>query len=304
MSAWVHRLATGLSAATFLLILVGGIVTNTGAALAVPDWPTTFGYNMLLFPWSKMVGGILYEHSHRLLGMGVGLLTVALWLALWVSERRRWLRWLGVAAVLAVCLQGTLGGLRVVLVENAIAVVHGGLAQAFFGLTVCLALFTSRSWARAEPTPSADAVSLGRLALLTTTVVYLQIVFGAFLTHLGVRLDAHLAGGAVLALLVPTLARRVQRGHGDLPALVRPARALVGLLLLQILLGLGAYAARFSDLALPLAPSSGLAFPVTHRLTAGLLFAAALLLTLRCHRLLAPPASRLAPGLVSREVTA
>ena len=73
--AWVHRLAGGRCTATFLLIVVGGLVTNTGAALAVPDWPTTFGYNMFLFPWSEMVGGIFYEHSHRLLGAGVGLLT-------------------------------------------------------------------------------------------------------------------------------------------------------------------------------------------------------------------------------------
>jgi len=87
-----HRLALALCAATFVLILIGGLVTNTGAALAVPDWPTTFGYNMFLFPWSKMVGGILYEHSHRLLGAAVGILTVALGVTLWLSERRRWLR--------------------------------------------------------------------------------------------------------------------------------------------------------------------------------------------------------------------
>src|SRR3989304_1894851 len=177
--AWVHRLALGLCTATFLLIVVGGLVTNTGAALAVPDWPTTFGYNMFLFPWSEMVGGVFYEHSHRLLGAGVGLLTVALAVMLWIAEGRRWVRWLGVATVFAVAVQGVLGGLRVVLVEDGIAVVHGALAQAFFGLTVGLALFTSPSWAGAAPTPAAHAPLLRRLALLTTGGGDAQIVLGA-----------------------------------------------------------------------------------------------------------------------------
>jgi len=297
-----HRLALALCAGTLALILVGGLVTNTGAALAVPDWPTTFGYNMFLFPWSQMMGGILYEHSHRLLGAAVGILTVALGVTLWLSERRRWLRWLGVAALLAVILQGVLGGLRVLLVEDGIAIVHGALAQAFLGLGVSLALFTSRSWALAAPVPSADALLLRRLALLTTGVVYLQIVFGAFLTHFGARLDGHLLVAAALAVLVPALALRIRRAHGDRKALVLPARFLLALLVVQLFLGLGAYAGRFTDLVLP--PYFGLAFPVIHRFTGGLLLAASLVLTLRCHRLLSPPEARVAGRVFSREVAA
>lgn len=286
---WAHRLAVALCAATFVLILFGGLVTNTGAALAVPDWPTTFGYNMFLFPWSKMVGGILYEHSHRLLGALVGLLTVALMVALLVSERRRSLRWLGVTAVLAVSIQGLLGGLRVILVEDAIAIVHGCLAQAFFGLAACLVFCTSREWtAPAARASSGDALLLRRLVLLTTGIAYAQIVFGALLTHQGRRLEAHLAGAAALAILVPALAVRVRKGGGP-TALRRPARALVGLLALQLLLGLGAYAGRFMGPSVWLGPFADLAFPVAHRLTAGLLFAGSLVLTLRAYRLLAPP---------------
>lgn len=300
---WAHRLAVALCAATFVLILFGGLVTNTGAALAVPDWPTTFGYNMFLFPPSQMVGGIFYEHSHRLIGALVGFLTVALAVALWVTERGRRLRWLGVTAVIAVSVQGLLGGLRVVLAADAVAIVHGALAQAFFGLTVGLALLTSRGWA-APPAQSADAVLLRRLALGTMGVVYLQIVFGAFLTHFGMRLDGHLAGAAALAVLVPVLARRVRRGAGGQPALVRPGRALVGLLFLQFFLGLGAYAGRFTDVALPLAPYAGLAFPVAHRLTGGLLFAVSLVLALRAYRLLAPPDRLLARQHLAREIPA
>lgn len=298
-------MAVGLCAATFVLILFGGLVTHTGAALAVPDWPTTFGYNMFLFPWSKMVGGIFFEHSHRLIGAVVGLLTLALAVTLWFTERRRWIRGLGLAALVAVAVQGLLGGLRVVLVAETLAVLHGSLAQAFFGLTAGLALCTSRGWAApAAPAPASDAVLLQRLALLTTGVVYLQIVFGAVLTHLGKRLDGHLAGALALTLLVPVLAARILKRHAGLPDLVWPAWALAGLLLLQLLLGLGAYVGRFTSVALPLASYSVLAFPIAHRLAGAFLFAASLVLTLQVHRLLGPPERLAVRQLLSREVAA
>src|SRR6476660_1125677 len=141
-SIWPHRLA--------LLLFFGGLVTSKGAGLALPDWPTTFGYNMFLYPWSKMVGNIFYEHSHRLVAAAVGLLTIALALAFWLQERRHWLRRLGVAALLLVILQGVIGGLRVVLLEHTLAIVHAAFAQAFFALTVSLAIFPSPDW-NSEP---------------------------------------------------------------------------------------------------------------------------------------------------------
>lgn len=303
--ALAHRLAVALSAATLALILLGGLVTNTGAALAVPDWPTTFGHNMFLFPWSRIAGGILYEHSHRLLGALVGLLTLALAAALWMAEGRRWLRWLGLAAVLAVSLQGLLGGLRVVLVESRLAIVHGALAQAFLGLTVALAAFTSRRWAvPSPPAGSSDTLALRRLALVMTALVYLQSVLGAFLTHSGLLLEGHVAGALALAIVGSALALRIRRRHGGCPGPGRPARVLLALLLLQLLLGAGAYAVRFAGVAFPLAPYSTLPFPVLHRLTAALLFAASILLTIRGYRLLGPPEPRVARRLFSGEVRA
>ena len=137
---WPHRLAVVLGCATFSLLFIGGLVTSKGAGLAVPDWPTTFGYNMFLYPWPEMVGNILYEHSHRLVASCVGLLTIVLAVALWFGERRTWLRWLGVTALLVVIAQGILGGLRVVLRQDTFAILHACLAQAFFALTVGLAL--------------------------------------------------------------------------------------------------------------------------------------------------------------------
>lgn len=274
---WPHRLALTNACATFLLILAGGLVTNTGSGLAVPDWPTTFGQNMLLFPWSGMVGGIFYEHSHRLVGAAVGLLTLTVGVLLWIREPRRWLRWLGVGALAVVLLQGILGGLRVVLLEDNLAIVHGMLAQAFLALVASVALFTSRAWTRMPERPlPADAGHLASLCLVTTGALYLQIFFGALLTHMGARLDAHLGAAGLVSVLVPLLVVRVLRRRADLPELVGPVLLLCGLLAFQLFLGLGAYLARFTSIPLPLGQPSVLALPVAHRLNAGLLLVTSL----------------------------
>ncbi len=290
LAAWPHRLALATAGATCLLILVGGLVTNTGAGLAVPDWPTTFGYTMFTYPWSEMVGGIFYEHSHRLIGSVVGLLTLSLAMSLWMVESRRWLRWLGVAALALVILQGVLGGLRVIWLSDRLAILHGVLAQTFFALTAGLVLFTSREW-RGEPSPLDRSAMRPLFALsgLTTGAIYLQLVLGALLTHVGARLDAHLGLAGLLAVLVPALATRILTRHADRPGLVRPASVLCGLLILQLLLGLGAYVNRFTSIPLPFQAMLGLALPVSHRLTGGLLLVTSLVLTLRVYRLQGVP---------------
>ena len=142
-SPWLHRFARLAVGATFLLIVIGGIVTSTESGLAVPDWPTTFGYNMFLYPLSEMVGGVLYEHSHRLMGSLVGLLTVGLFIMVLVKDSRPWLRWLGFLALIGVIVQGVLGGLRVTQLSLFLAMVHACLAQAFFALLCGIAWWTS-----------------------------------------------------------------------------------------------------------------------------------------------------------------
>lgn len=272
MSTLAHRLALVTAAATVVLILFGGLVTNTGAALAVPDWPTTFGHTMFLYPWSAMVGGIFYEHSHRLIGAIVGLLTLALAAALWPLGGR--LRWLGLLAVAAVIVQGTIGGLRVVLLKETLAIVHGALAQAFFGLVVTLAALTSP----APRAPAAPDPSLRGLTLLAAALVYVQIVSGALLTHAG-RLDLHLAGAALVVVFVPIVTARLRRG-GDRPA-ASLARVMLALLAVQLVLGAGSYLARFSSFALPGGQLAVVALPVAHRLAGSLILATALLLAVR-----------------------
>jgi cytochrome c oxidase assembly protein subunit 15 len=149
--------------ATFPLLFIGGLVTSLGAGSgAIGQRPS---YNVTRYPWSKMIGGIFYEHSHRLVASCVGLLTIALALTFWTKEDRRWLRWLGIAALGMVILQGVLGGLRVVLLQHTLAIIHACMAQAFFALTVSLVLFTSPEWRAQQPTPIDDGGRLRRLAL-------------------------------------------------------------------------------------------------------------------------------------------
>src|SRR6188768_102791 len=125
---WLHRYAKLVSAATVLLIVAGGLVTSTGSCLAVPDWPTSYGWNMFTFPMRHMVGGIFYEHGHRLIASGGGCLTIILALWLWRAESRPWLRKLGFAALGAVILQGLLGGLTVLFfLPTPVSTAHAGL---------------------------------------------------------------------------------------------------------------------------------------------------------------------------------
>jgi cytochrome c oxidase assembly protein subunit 15 len=282
---WPHRLAVVTAVATFFLILAGGVVTSTGAGMAVPDWPTTFGYNMFLYPWSRMVGGVLYEHAHRLLGSLVGSLTLTLAILLWAVEPRRWIRGLGIAALAAVVIQGVLGGLRVVLAQDALAIVHGGFAHAFFALVAGIALFTSRSWqAPVSAITSAQGRRLRHLALCTAVGVYVQVLLGTLVTHLGARLDAHLFVAALLSAAVIVLGFRIMPGRAQWPELVWPTEALRALWALQLLLGLGAYVIKFHAAELPVGAALGLAFPVSHRLTGSLMLIASVILALRAYR--------------------
>jgi heme a synthase len=303
---WPHRLALVTSGATFLLILAGGVVTNTGSGLAVPDWPTTFGYNMFTYPLSKMVGGVLYEHSHRLIGSVVGLLTVALCVSLWVAESRPWVRWLGTVALAGVIVQGILGGLRVILIQSELALVHGVVAYTFLGVIASLALVTSPSWVgKAQGAGAEVLTAVRRLALATTAAIYVQILFGTVLTHTGTRLDAHLTFAALVSVLVLVVSARILRAHTARPWLAGPARTLQWLWVLQLLLGLGAYVAKFGVGGVPMVPWLGLIFSVTHRLTGGLMLVASLTLTLRVLRLAAPaPASVEVPNPASGRIAA
>src|SRR5438105_711223 len=142
----LHVIALLTAAATFPLIFMGGLVTSHGAGMSVPDWPNSYGYNMFLFPPRLWIGGILYEHTHRLMGTIVGMLSILLTIMAWRVESRRWVRWLATGVLGAVIFQGVLGGLRVVLLKLDLAIVHACVAQGFFCLAAFTAVVTSKWW--------------------------------------------------------------------------------------------------------------------------------------------------------------
>ena len=182
---WLHRFALFTAIATLVLICSGGMVTSKGVGLAVPDWPTTFGYNMFLFPVSKWVGGIFFEHTHRLIASAVGFMTIILAVFTWRADDRRWLRNLGFAALGTVILQGVLGGLRVTLLKDEIGIFHACLAQAYLGMLVVITLATSQLWRRISISEiSSPAVrALARVVICTTILIYLQLGLGATMRH-------------------------------------------------------------------------------------------------------------------------
>jgi heme a synthase len=179
-SRWLTRFAWLTVVATLFLICSGGMVTSKGVGLAVPDWPTTFGYNMFLFPVSKWIGGIFFEHTHRLIASIVGFLTIILAVWLWKSETRPWVRNLGYAALAAVVLQGVLGGLRVTMLKDEIGIFHACLAQFFLGMLVVMAVALSQAWEQSDRTGGRRAAWI---AIVTTAVIYSQLALGATMRH-------------------------------------------------------------------------------------------------------------------------
>lgn len=191
---------------------MGGLVTTKGAGMAVPDWPTSFGYNMFALPWGIWKQhGIFLEHTHRLLGTIVGMLALALFFVAWIPYFRRSetaprasVRWLSLAVLLAVCFQGLLGGVRVVWNNVDLAVIHGCFAQAFLCLAVTLAAITSRWWY--APTLMTDVSSrperlLGTWGAVAVAIIFLQLILGAVMRHDGAGLaipDFPLSYGKVL----------------------------------------------------------------------------------------------------------
>lgn len=208
VNPWLHRYAILVACATFCLIVVGAMVTSTGSGLAVPDWPTTFGHNMFTFPMSEWVGGIFFEHGHRLVASGVGLMTIGLALALWRLEPRRWMRRLGWLALFSVVLQGLLGGLTVRLqLPPLVSVLHASLAHVFLCLVVSIAVFTAPPRrGRDLPSPSVAGPGASRWCLLLTVCLFWQMMLGALMRHTDSGLavpDFPLAYGQVIPDLSP-----------------------------------------------------------------------------------------------------
>ena len=278
----VHRLAVAVAASTFVLLIAGALVTSNDAALSVPDWPLSYGS---VAP--PMMGGIVYEHTHRLIATAVGLLTVILAVALWRKDERRWVRWLGVAAVGAVIAQGVLGGLTVLLdLHYGMPVAHACLAQIFFGLTVCLAFFTSRWWTSEHAQlDDRGSPSIHSIAVLNAVVVFLQVAFGAGFRHRDIPIWPHLIGACAVMGTIIWTAALLHRRFEDSRELSFARVMLHSVFGLQFLLGIAAWWSRMATADAPRPMPVMVTLTVTHTVVGALVFAASVGVAVLCYRL-------------------
>ena len=278
----VHAFAVFAACCTFLLLIAGALVTSNDAGLAVPDWPLSYGSLM-----PPMVGGIFYEHGHRMIGAFVGLLSIILAAWLWRVESRRWVRWLGVAAVGAVVVQGILGGLTVLFfLPVPISVAHATLSQIFFCTIMSTALFTSAWWERgrllAVDAPGTPIFSLG---VATAAAALLQLVLGAVYRHQGFGIIPHLFGAAVVTALMFWFAAALRQRFADVAVLRGAARFLHVVIGAQLLLGGAAWWSRIYGAQFPQPIPITVTLTVVHTVAGALLLAAVMYVTLICYRL-------------------
>jgi cytochrome c oxidase assembly protein subunit 15 len=257
-SPWPHRLAVALALVTFPLIWVGGLVTTYDAGMAVPDWPGTYGYNLFRYPWQTWLAGpwdLFIEHGHRLLGAIAGLLSISLVATVMLYDRRKWLVAMSFGAVGLVIVQGVLGGVRVLLDERLVAMLHGCVGPLFFAYLAGLIVATSRWWQAATPIESSSGYRFARTAWMTAGVAYIQLIFGALLRHVSptagptvfrAALLMHLIVAAGVTLQVLFAVIRAHRLPQNATGLRMPGQLAVALVLGQLLLGVSTYVAKYA----------------------------------------------------------
>jgi heme a synthase len=243
---------------TVILLGAGALVTSTGSGLAVPDWPLSYGQ---FFP--PMIGGILYEHGHRLIAGSVAVLAVIQAILLWKFEPRSTVKKLGVFSVVVVLCQATLGGLTVLLrLPHSVSASHACLAQIFFSTMVVIALMMSKFWQKFEPSKALKQDSFLRLlASILPAAFFVQLIFGATMRHTGAGLAipdfpmsfgqwipptltpailihfCHRVGAFTMVLLVTLTVARIYQKHGLQLGLVAVGGLLAALVALQIMMG-------------------------------------------------------------------
>jgi cytochrome c oxidase assembly protein subunit 15 len=291
MHRGLHRFSLLVTGATFFLIIAGALVTSHDAGLAVPDWPLSFGK---FFP--KMEGNVFWEHGHRMVATTVGVLTIGLAIYLYRTEQRTWMRRLGLVALGGVIAQGLLGGLTVkLMLPLAVSAAHATLAQLFFCTVVSLSVFTSLSWSETRPTyEERGNLPLRYLCLAAAVTIFLQLILGATLRHSATwdqslptdLVLAHVGGAAAVTIILGAAAITTLRRHGSEKYLTRPALIAIGLLAVQLLLGVVAYLTRLASPYGPQPRNPMISITVAHVACGALVFAATIVLTLRAFKVL------------------
>jgi heme a synthase len=240
----LHRLAVFLACWTFLLLIAGALVTSNDAGLSVPDWPTSFGS---WYKIPKLVGGVQFEHTHRMIAQVAGLLTIVLAIWAWRVEKRLWLRVLAFGALATVIAQGVLGGLTVLFfLPPLISSAHAALAQTFFCIAVAFAIFTGRKWIEEQPRVEFDErrPTLFTLSLLSIFVLYVQLILGAMFRHHGLSWWPHVANAGVVSIVLAWTSIRALTAYPQTEAIRRPAILMLSLVIAQLCLGFAAFLTR------------------------------------------------------------
>ncbi len=293
----VHKFAIFVVCWTILLLIAGALVTSNEAALSVPDWPLSYG---TLTP--PMVGGIRFEHSHRLIAGGLGLLSIALAVLVWVKDERRWLRWFSVIAVVGIAAQAVLGGEVVIkLLHYWLPVIHACFAQIVFAALLSIAVFTSRWWISDQPqVEDTGSPAIHSLAIANAAVIYFQVILGAGFRHKEIPVWPHMAGALVVLGMVIWLAAVLRRRFETSAAISKTRILLHAILGTQLLLGLRAYWSRLTTADAPQPMPLMVTLTVLHTVVGAILFGVSILIVLLCYRLV--PRKRELPAATQRPV--
>ena len=281
----IHKFAVFTVCWTILLFVAGALVTSNDAALSVIDWPKSHG--SWVPPLSSLQGGDFYEFSHRFVAGGLGIITLLLAVLLVLRERRVWLRWLGVIAVLGVVVQAILGGQVVMqLLHYWLPVIHACFAQIVFAAVLAIAVFTSKWWVSERPQlEDKGSPSIHFVATLNAVVVYLQVILGAGFRHKDIPIWPHAAGALVVLGTVTWTAVALRRRLGASRELGVARILLHAIFGTQFLLGLLAYWSRLTTAEAPQPMPVMVWLTVIHTVVGAILFAFSVLVVLMCYRL-------------------
>jgi len=304
-----HWFAVFVACATVFLLIAGALVTSNDAGLSIPDWPTSFGS----FSVPHLHGGVQYEWSHRAIAFSTGLLTIGIAVWTWISDRRRWMKGLALAALATIIVQGILGGLTVLYFQPPmVSSAHAAVAQTFFCIACAIALFTSRSWLEESSVEGTSELgrdsrhpSLLTLSFLSIFILYAQLILGAMFRHHGMSWLPHVLNAPVVAIIITWTVVRALSRYSKSDAIRRPAIAMLSLLIAQLFLGFLAFMTRVEwgrDAAQPELPM--VISTVAHVVTGALLLASTVILTIQVWRNVPAAANAKAPESERKPVAA
>lgn len=252
---WTAALAWVTTITTLLMLIAGGIVTGLEAGLAVEGWLVAEGHLLVLFPISLMQRDVstFAEHAHRLWGLLVGLTTIVLAVQLWTTDPRRWIRWLAIAIVAGVAIQGTLGGTRVTEESTALAIAHGVFAQVILAGLAVIAAACGTAWRSGQPPSERSARTDRTLAVVLLLAICVQVTLGTLYRHLqpvpdmpdgaliGLLHGHSFVGSLLVTILAILCGARAWGVYTDQPAIMRAGKALIHTLVLQVALGIASF---------------------------------------------------------------